>query len=48
MADVAFVAIVVAFFAVALLYVHACGAVVGATATPPVDADLDEDEEVAT
>lgn len=44
MADITFVAIVVAFFAVALVYVHACGAVVDATTAPPVDADEEEDE----
>lgn len=46
MADVVFVAIVTAFFAVAVLYVRACGALLGADAAEPA-AEVDEDEAVA-
>jgi hypothetical protein len=46
MSDVVFVLIVVAFFALASGYVHACGALVGAASEPVAD-DGDSSEAVA-
>lgn len=46
MADALFVLTVVAFFAAAVLYVHACAGMVGAGTAEP-SAEVDEDEAVA-
>lgn len=44
MADVVFVAVVLAFFALVALYVRACVAIVGATSEPTIAADIAADD----